>query len=130
MNPVEPTVQRQIIENYLDAYNRFDIEGMLAHLHPDIVFQNISAGRINVSTQGIEELRQLARQSCTLFSTRKQTITRFEPALERTTIGVSFEGTLAADLPNGMKKGETVRMFGRTDFAFQDDMIVRITDVS
>lgn len=121
---------RPIIEAYIDAYNHFDIEGMLASLHADVVFENVSSGQVTVATKGNEELRQLATQSSALFSARKQVLRGLTLADKTVTAGIAFEGTLAADLPNGMKKGETIRMFGRTEFTFQGPLIIRIVDVS
>ena len=64
-----------MIEQYLQAYNQFDIPGMLAHLHPDIEFKNISNGEITLSLQGIEAFREQASQAAQYFRVRKQSIT-------------------------------------------------------
>lgn len=45
-------------------------------------------------------------------------------------INVIFEATLASDLPNGLKAGETVKMNGRTVFQFTGDKISSIVDYS
>jgi hypothetical protein len=45
-------------------------------------------------------------------------------------VGIDFEGTLAIDLPNGMKAGEVIRTTGRTEFVFRDGLIQQITDIS
>ena len=44
-----------LIQSYLDAYNSFDVEGMLQLLHNDIEFRNILNGVVYVETKGIEE---------------------------------------------------------------------------
>ena len=122
--------KRLLIERYLAAYNAFDIDGMMSVLHPDIGFKNVSDGAINATASGSTEFRELAEQSRVLFSMRKQTITGFETKEEQAVTGIDFEGVLAADLPNGMKAGETLRLHGRSEFAFRDGLIYRITDIS
>lgn len=36
--------QKGLIENYIEAYNSMDIDAMIAFVHPDIVFKNVSGG--------------------------------------------------------------------------------------
>jgi hypothetical protein len=45
-------------------------------------------------------------------------------------LNYSLEGILAADLPNGMKAGESMHLEGRSEFGFRDGRIDRITDYS
>lgn len=68
---------RDIIENYLEAYNSFEIEGMVNLLHKDIIFRNISNGETTSETRGIQAFRELAEQSSTMFSSRRQIITEY-----------------------------------------------------
>lgn len=118
----------QLIERYLEAYNVFDIETMLSTLHPDIAFQNISNGEINAETHGIEAFCTLAEQSKSLFTSRKQTIINVEINEAQICIDVTFEATLAIDLPNGLKAGELLQLQGRSEFTFHDGKIVSIVD--
>lgn len=127
---MKPEEKRALIERYLQAYNAFDVDGMIALLHPDIEFRNIAGGEVTAETSGITSLRTLAEQSKGLFSFRKQTLNRFALHNNQALIEVNFEGVLAADLPNGMKKGETLRLTGRSEFTFHDNKISRITDIS
>jgi len=122
--------KRPLIEKYLNAYNVFDIDGMMSVIHSDIAFKNVSGGEVNASASGADEFRKLAEQSKGLFSKRKQTITNFESKNDQVFIGIDYEGVLAVDLPNGMKAGETLRIIGRSEFAFRDGKIYRITDIS
>jgi len=122
--------KRPLIERYLDAYNAFDIDGMMSVIHPDIEFKNVSGGEVNTTASGSNEFRKLAEQSKGLFSMRKQTITSFETKDDQAFIDIDYEGVLAVDLPNGMKAGEILRLNGRSEFAFRDGKICRITDIS
>ena len=70
--------KRNLIDRYLHAYNTFDIEGMLATLHPDIEFKNVSGDEVNATASGIGEFSEIAQQSKALFSSRQQTVKAFE----------------------------------------------------
>jgi hypothetical protein len=61
----------------IDTYNSFDIDRMLSDMRDEIKFENISNGEINLTTNGIEELRNQAEQAKQLFKERKQEITEY-----------------------------------------------------
>jgi hypothetical protein len=46
------------------------------------------------------------------------------------TIEVTYEGTLAQDLPGGIEAGQEVELKGRSTFDFDDGKIARIVDHS
>lgn len=127
---MSPDEKRALIDRYLAAYNTFDIDGMLAEIHPAIEFRNITDGEVNAAASGIDEFRRLAEQSNSLFASRAQTLQSFAAAGDAASIAVEFVAVLAADLPNGMRKGATIRLAGRTEFEFRDGRICRITDSS
>jgi len=122
--------QRSLIDRYLVAYNAFDIDGMMATIHRDVQFKNVSGGEVNATASGADEFRQLAEQSKGLFSAREQTVRAFESEGDRAVVEVGYEAVLAADLPNGMKAGETLRLDGRSEFVFRDGRIYRLADYS
>ncbi len=122
--------KRTLIDHYLDAYNAFDVEGMMATLHPDVEFENVSGGEVNASASGADAFRQMAEQATELFTSRQQTVTAFDPSGPGASVEIDYEGVLAADIPNGMKAGETLRLTGRSEFEFADGQISRIRDIS
>lgn len=122
--------KHQLIEQYLTAYNSFDIDGMLAALHDEIIFQNISGGEINAQAIGKNAFRQLAEQTKTFFSLRNQTPKTFADDGEKIVVEIAYTAVLAIDLPNGMKQGETLALTGRSEFTFQDGLIHTLTDIS
>lgn len=124
------TEKHNLIDQYIDAYNSFDIEKIMAVIHPKIEFKNISNGKVNASASGVEEFRQMAEEAKKLFITRKQTVTAFSIEDGKTTININYVGVLAADLPNGLKAGETLRLEGRSEFNFKDGKICSILDFS
>ncbi len=127
---MSPTDIRALIDHYIDAYNRKDIDDMLMGVHPQVEFKNITAGVVNASTNGVAELRALAQQSLSLFSERHQKIESFELQDHVAVATIAFRAVVAADLPNGLKKGQVLNLSGRSEFEFQDGAISKITDIS
>lgn len=64
--------KRSLVECYLAAYNAFDIDSMMAVIHPAIEFKNVSGGEVNATTSGAGDFRLLAEKSSELFRSRKQ----------------------------------------------------------
>ena len=121
---------RALVDHYIDAYNRKSIDDMLMNVRPQVEFKNISAGVVNASTNGVAELRTLAQQSLSLFSERHQKIESFELQGSVAVATIAFRAVVAADLPNGLKKGQVLNLSGRSEFEFQDGAISKITDIS
>jgi hypothetical protein len=121
---------RALIDRYIDAYNRKDVDGMLAVVHRDLAFKNISAGTVNVSTRGVAEFEALARQSLPMFAERQKTVEAFEINDTCVTVWVNYRAVVASDLPNGWRRGQVVELAGRSEFEFRDGTIAAITDIS
>ena len=122
--------QKRAIEKYIAAYNSFDIDGMLALVHPKVTFKNVSGSEVNAEAEGIEQFRELAEQAKALFLSRHQQASNFKFVDNTVSVDIAYEGVLAADLPNGMKAGETLQLTGRSEFEFESHTISRITDFS
>lgn len=118
-----------LTERYIAAYNAFDVEGMLALMHPDVLFRNVSGGNVTAEADGIGALRVLAVQSKGLFASRRQEIANLSIEGDRASASVDFKGVLAADVPGGQKAGETLHLSGRSEFEFRDGLFYRITDI-
>ena len=127
---MSPTEIRALVDRYIDAYNHKNVDDMLATVHPQVEFKNISAGAVNASTNGVAELRALAEQSLSLFSERHQKIESFEIQGSVGVATIAFRAVVATDLPNGLKEGQVLNLSGRSEFEFQDGAIVKITDIS
>jgi len=121
---------KTLISNYLNAYNSFDVDGMTKLLHENIEFRNISSGIVDTETKGIDQFRALAEQSVKIFSQRSQTIKQITINDDKAEIEVDYEGTLAMDLPNGLKAGETIKLKGKSDFSMKDGKLLMIEDYS
>ena len=130
--PAEMTDEEKkaMIDRYIAAYNRFDIDAMVDLVHPDVVFQNIAGGKVDAEATGAVQFRELALQSKALFAFRHQKVTVCRFTADAVAVDIVFEGVLAADLPNGIKAGEKFKLEGQSYFGFKDNRIFRITDVS
>jgi hypothetical protein len=64
---IRQDLYQKIIENYIDAYNSFDVNRMLSDMHDDVKFENISNGEVNLVTNEGMELRNQAKQAKKLF---------------------------------------------------------------
>ena len=121
---------REMIDDYIKAYNSFDIDAMLLHMHEEVSFQNISNDQINLSTNGISELRAAAEQAKRIFKSRRQTVTNYQYDRDAATIEIDYVGEFASDIPNGPKAGDTINLKGKSEFVFKDGSIINLTDIS
>jgi len=127
---VEYILYQKIIENYIDAYNSFDIDRMLVDMHEDIRFEDISNGEINLTTKSIAELRDQAEKVKHLFKERKQKITDIKFDADKVEVKIDYHGILAVDFSNELKKGDTIELKGTSIFRFKDNKIIELKDIS
>ena len=127
---MEASEKESLVQQYVRAYNEFDIDGMLALMHPECKFQNVSSGEVNARTVGTQQFRELAEKSKDLFSPRRQTITSYRDDGESVTVEIDYEGVLKADISNGPKAGETLKLKGKSEFEFREGLIYALTDYS
>lgn len=121
---------KEIIENYIEAYNSFDIESMVKLLHEEIVFKNFSNDEMNTETRGIQEFRELAEKSAKIFSSRCQTVTDYSAVDDKVEVQIDYEAILAFDLPNGLKAGDKIQLNGKSVFGIHEGKISLIEDYS
>lgn len=123
---------RALIERYLAACGAFDVPAMLALLHPEITFENVSAGRVTARARGVDEFRALAEHAATLFTSREQTVRGYRATVAPAgaIVDVGYVGVLAADLGPELRAGQVLRLTGRSTFAVRDGRIRRIVDES
>lgn len=122
--------KKQIIEDYINAYNNFDVERMLANLHDDIEFKNISNGEVNLTLKGVSDFKAQAEQTKNLFTQREQKITGITFEDDLAEVKIDYCGVLAIDLPNGLKAEDKIELKGKSIFLFADEKIIEITDIS
>jgi len=120
--------REQVIQDYIHAYNRFDIDGMLRHCAETIIFEHIANGSVALSLSGLTALRLQAEQASQLFAERQQTVLSFHHEAETTEVDIAYTATLATDLPNGMKQGDRLQLTGKSVFTFSGDTIICLRD--
>ncbi|KER10126.1 MAG: hypothetical protein HY22_07650 [[Candidatus Thermochlorobacteriaceae] bacterium GBChlB] len=117
-------------ERYIDAYNRFDIDSMLAELHERVVFRNCSNDELTCQTEGKAAFRAQAEQAKALFKTREQKILSATERDGKLRIEIRYTGILGSDLPNGWKADQRIEMSGYSIFGFEDGKIISLDDVA
>ena len=121
---------KHIIEEYIDAYNNFDINKMLLNVHEDIKFVNISNGETTLTTVGIAELKIQAEQAKKYFISRNQKIINIVFKGDEVDIDIHFNCKLAKDLSNGIRSGNDIKLKGKSIFRFMNNKIIEIQDIS
>ena len=122
--------KKKLVETYVEAYNRFDVARMLSVLHERIVFENISSGETTLEIKGIEAFRNQAEQAAKIFTERTQKIEDFVFSDDGCKVDIDYRGIIAADLPNGLKAGDEIKLKGKSIFCFADGKISKIQDIS
>lgn len=122
--------REKIIQNYIDGYNEFDTDKMIADFGDEIVFENIQNGEVNMTLTGLNEFKEQAEKAKSYFSKRSQVVTAFNHFESKTEIEIAYRTVLAMDFPNGMKRGEELDLKGKSVFEFLDNKILKLSDVS
>lgn len=119
------------IFHYIHAYNRMEVEGMIADLAPEIVFLNVINNEQTMHLQGIEAFEKQATEALSFFSEREQSIESMTHTRSSTEITINYRAIAAMDFPNGVEKGEEINLIGKSIFEFSaDGKISRLTDIS
>lgn len=115
---------------YLKAYNSKDVSGMLAFFDEACVFENISAGKVTVRTEGKAALETLARRSAEAFASREQKLISFTEGQERIAAEIEYHAVLRTDLSPELKAGSQLDLRGISILEFSNGKIVRLSDYS
>jgi hypothetical protein len=122
--------REKIIKNYIDGYNHFNADKMLIDFDENVIFENIQNGEINMSLTDLKALRQQVEQAKNYFTTRTQTITSFKHSGDETEIEIDYYAILGMDFPNGLKRGDELKLKGKSIFKFLNNKIIKLTDIS
>ncbi len=121
---------KEIIDNYIKAYNSFDIDKMISDMHDNVRFENISNGELNLTTNGIADLKNQAEKAKQYFKEREQKIIDIIFSKDQVEIDIDYKGILAIDFPNGLKAGDKIELKGKSIFKFKDNKIIEFKDIS
>ena len=127
---MEAVTPKQLVEAYIEAYNRFDVASMFAPLHEDVVFRNVSNGEVNLTTTGKAAFRQQAEQATRYFSAREQRATKWQVSGPRVEVAIDYSAVAAIEFPNGLKPGDALQLQGRSVFEIENGQIISIEDIS
>lgn len=117
--------------NYINAYNTFDVAGMMRDFAPTIKFTNISNNEVTLALEGLEAFKEQAMQAVVLFSQRKQTIESIVHFDDQTEVAITYHAILAVDLPRGLTKGDELSLSGKSIFTFDKaNKIEELKDIS
>lgn len=122
--------REKIIKNYIEGYNYLDVDQMVLDFDDKTVFENIQAGVTNMSLIGRDAFIHQAEQAKAYFSNRTQVIRSFSHFGNTTEIEIDYHAIAANDLPNGLKKGQELKLTGKSIFAFECGKIRKLTDIS
>lgn len=127
---MDETTIKQIIEEYFDAYNKFDTERMVSLLTEDVSFKNISKGEVILEINGKKSYKHQADSAVTLFEKREMAINELIFNEDNVDVRLKFNGILGLDVPEDHKKGDKIEMDGRTILQFRDGKISSIEDIN
>ena len=127
---MEANKQAQVIQEYIAAYNAFDVDDMLKLLSPKVHFENWSGTQLTNEASGIDEFSQLAHQAKAMFSEREQRITSIKHNADSVIVSIVYRGQLAVDIPDGPSGGTVLDLNGESEFVFKDRLISKIVDRS
>lgn len=126
---MEEKAIRRIIEKYIEAYNSFNVTGMLSDLHEDIKFVNISQNEVNMTLIGLSEFRDQAELAKNYFTERKQVVLDMIVKDDQAEINIDFKGIVSKNFPGSLKPGDKLTLKGKTIFKFKDQKIIEIKDI-
>ena len=121
---------KEIIQEYFDAYNNFDIETMVSLLTEDVIFKNTSQGKVILEITGKKSYKRQAKSAVPLFEKREMSINELIYNEDSVDVRLKFKGILGIDVPEDYKKGDKIEMDGRTILKFRDNKIFYIEDIN
>jgi len=112
--------QSELIEAYVAAYNRFDVDGMMAGLSEGVTFRHMQKGETLVTLEGRDALRDMAEDAAKAFAERKQTVLGMDRRGDDVVVEIAFVARL--------HDGPRVEGKGRSTFTITDGQIIAIRD--
>lgn len=117
-----------IVREYLDASLAKDAGRLAACFADDIHFEHHSNTGGTVTARGLAAVRGLVNDSARAIRATRQGVRDVVVAGNRVAVEIDFEGIAAADLPNGLKAGDTLRLRGVSFFTLRDGKIAALRD--
>ena len=119
-----------MVRQFIQAYNRFDMDGMLRDADEAVRFTNKVRGETTLTTNGKAALRNQAEEAAGYFIQREQKILHLREKGNRVIVDIEFSGILKKDMPGGPGAGEALRLTCQSVYSFENDKITEILDIS
>lgn len=124
--PLFPAKKRLMIEQYIQAYNAMDVEGMMENLDQTIEFEFQLNGRIEMKITGFREFRDQAEKNIQNFSFRQQKIMGYRMEGNSIFVNIEFKGILSPEV--AQTENQTLELKGNTEFVFFEGKIIQIIE--
>jgi hypothetical protein len=122
--------KKQLIESYLIAYNRMDVDAMMRVFHDEVIFRNRSGGVVTLELKGKEALRQQAAMVVDYFETREQRVLGMAEENEEMVVRIAYSAVLKKEIPGVGGPGHLMRLEGKSVFRFREELISELEDSS
>lgn len=121
---------KELFLGYIKAYNAKDVSGMLTFFDEACVFENISAGKVTLRTEGKAELEAVAKKSAEAFASREQMVISLTEGEQRIAAEIDYHAVLRTDLSPELKAGTRLDLRGISVCEISGGKIVRLSDYS
>ena len=119
-----------IIDEYIKAYNEFDVDGMIKNVHENLEFKNIANGEVNFELKGKNAFKKQIKQAFTIFKKREMKIIEQEFNEDIVENKIDFKGVLAMDISDELKKNDLIKLQSKAIFKLKNGKIVSIEDIN
>ena len=120
---------KRIIDEYIKAYNEFDVDGMIRNIHEDMEFKNIASGKVNFELKGKNAFKKQIKQAFSIFNKREMKIIEQKFGDDIVENKIDFKGVLAVDITE-LKKYDLIKLQSKSIFQFKNGKIILIEDIN
>lgn len=118
--------QKQIIKDYLQACNQFDTERLVANIHDNLFFQNISNDKVTIETTDKAAFIEQAELTKTFFKERTITPTNWQVDGNTIKVSVDYKAILAVAFSDTLQPGDNFNVVGEMCFSFDGDKVTHL----
>lgn len=121
---------KRIIDEYIKAYNEFDVDGMIRNVHENMEFKNIANGEVNFELNGKNTFKKQIEQAFSIFKKREMKIIEQNFRDDLVENKIDFKGVLAMDISDELKKHNLIKLQSKSIFQFKNGKIISIKDIN
>ena len=120
--------RKKMVKNYLKSYNDHDMAGMTKDLDRNVVFENISNGKVELRIRGLDEFKRHMNLDMQYTRRRERTVQSWIFDDSKVSIQIKYKAILAIDLMGSLEAGDTLKLEGKSEFVIDNGKIISITD--